>query len=68
MDAAVAVDAHTSVHRSLENRRERGFPQRPYASNHVHFTASPTLAAGALFVVVGAYPAIDSVIPNATPA
>jgi hypothetical protein len=29
MDAAVAVDAHTSVHRSSQNRREFGFPRQP---------------------------------------
>jgi hypothetical protein len=31
MDAAGAVDAENAPHRALENRTERGFPQRPHA-------------------------------------
>ncbi len=32
VDAAVPVDAHTAPTRDLENRKERGFPQRPQPS------------------------------------
>jgi hypothetical protein len=31
MDAAVPMDAKERAHRDLENREERGFPQRPHA-------------------------------------
>ena len=33
MDAAVPVDAENAPTRDLENRTERGFPQRPHPSS-----------------------------------
>ena len=54
MDPAVPVDAQNAPTRDLENRRERGFPQRPHASlsswkedrknaSHTKFLTLPTV-------------------------
>ena len=38
LDAAVPVDATSRAHRDLDNRTDRGFPQRPQPSSSSHIT------------------------------